>query len=336
MGPRNSVGDDRRRDSRRIRVGDDHEVVGPNDELGAGRDHRSGGQRTELGAAIVIDRQERRFADEPGDEAVCRAVEDLVGWTQLLDAPGPHHSDAVADGQCVGPVVGDQQGRRGRQAQDVRDLGAQPTAQIGVEAGERLVEQHEARPWGEGTGERDPLALAAGQLVGVAVAVVGHADDVQPLRTAPGPIGARDAAQPERDVAGHRQVGEQGMLLKDETCVAELRVDPADAVVDDGVADADRAGVDVGQSGDESQQRRLPASARPDDGNQLGVADGEVEVIDSENGPECLAHGAQLEDVVGHRRSRWRLRMATGTRATRMIVSAGSAACSNRDSEARS
>ena len=42
------------------------------------------------------------------------------------------------------------------------------------------------------------------------------------------------------------------MLLEHEAGVTELGIDPSDAVVDDGVTDADRAGVDVGQSGDKS------------------------------------------------------------------------------------
>ena len=46
---------------------------------------------------------------------------------------------------------------------------------VGIEAGEGLVEQHEPRFGGQRPGQGDALALAAGQLVGVAVAVAGRA-----------------------------------------------------------------------------------------------------------------------------------------------------------------
>ena len=58
---------------------------------------------------------------------------------------------------------------------------------------------------------------------------------------------------------------------------------------------------------------------------------GDIDAVDGGDAAVRLAHGAQLED--GHGRadddwSRCRLSMATGTRATRMIVKAGRAACS--------
>ena len=84
------------------------------------------------------------------------------------------------------------------QAEDVGDLGAQPTAEVGVEAGERLVEQHQAGPRGEGAGQRDPLALAARQLVRVAAAVAGQPDDLQPLRRTRWPDRARDGRAARR------------------------------------------------------------------------------------------------------------------------------------------
>ena len=73
-------------------------------------------------------------------------------------------------------------------AQDVDDVGAQPRAQVGVEAGERLVEQHQPRLRRQGPGQGDALALTAGQLVRVAVAVASEADDAEPVVA---PLGAR-------------------------------------------------------------------------------------------------------------------------------------------------
>ena len=47
--------------------------------------------------------------------------------------------------------------------------------------GERLVEQHHLGVGGQRPGERDPLALAAGQLVRVRAGAIGEADQFEAL-----------------------------------------------------------------------------------------------------------------------------------------------------------
>ena len=128
-------------------------------------------------------------------------------------------------------------------------------------------------------------------------------------------------------------MGEQGVLLEHQPGPTVLGLDATHAVVDHLAADADRPLVDGLQPGGDAQQRRLPAPARPDQGDELVVGDGEIDAVDGGDAAVRLAHGAQLEDGRGHDRaddgwSRCRLSMATGTRATRMIVKAGRAACS--------
>jgi hypothetical protein len=48
-----------------------------------------------------------------------------------------------------------------------------------VEIGERLVEQDQPGPGGEGPRQRDALLLSAGKLVGKAFAITGEADHVE-------------------------------------------------------------------------------------------------------------------------------------------------------------
>ena len=73
---------------------------------------------------------------------------------------------------------------------DGADLVAERDADLGVERGERLVEEEELRPGGEGAGEGDALLLAAGELEGVAGAEVGEADDAEHLGDAGVGVGA--------------------------------------------------------------------------------------------------------------------------------------------------
>ena len=172
--------------------------------MGAHDEQRAVG-RLRIGPSSVVPAATGRNAASPmnaGDEAVDRAVVDVVGRAVLLDAPGPHDGDAVADRQRLGLVVGHEQRRGAGRAQHVDDVGAQAGPQVGVEAGERLVEQHEPRLGRQRPGEGDALALAAGQLVRVAVAVAGEPDHAEPVVARAPLVPTRHAAQAERDVVG--------------------------------------------------------------------------------------------------------------------------------------
>src|SRR3546814_4653474 len=94
---------------------------------------------------------------------------------------------------------------------DLLDLVAQVDAHLGVERGQRLVEQQQARRGGDGAGERDALLLAARELRRVLAALIVEADEVEQLGDAAGDLGARAAAvfESEGDVALDRQVGDR-------------------------------------------------------------------------------------------------------------------------------
>ena len=80
--------------------------------------------------------------------------------------------------------------------------------QIGVERGERFVEQQHLRPQHQGAGQGHPLALAAAQLVGTALLVSRQAHEGQRFGH-PGHVPGtrrRLVAQPEAHVLLDRQV----------------------------------------------------------------------------------------------------------------------------------
>ena len=95
---------------------------------------------------------------------------------------------------------------------DPADLLAQLHPDLGVERGQRLVEQQHLRLDRERAGQRHPLLLAAGDLVRVAVGVVAEADELEQLAGAPAALGRADAAQPqpELDVLPRGQVAGTG------------------------------------------------------------------------------------------------------------------------------
>ena len=92
-------------------------------------------------------------------------VEDLGGGL-LGDGAVHHDGHLVCEAQGLLLVVGDEDRRRARVGEDVAHLRPHPDAQRGVEVGERLVEQHDLGAGGERAGQRHPLLLPPGELVG--------------------------------------------------------------------------------------------------------------------------------------------------------------------------
>ena len=100
-------------------------------------------------------------------------------------------------------------------AQGVQHRFARLAAQRGIQAGEGLVEQDDARSRRERPGERDAPLLAAGELVRGALGIaVIQADQLERLGD-PGPPLALRAREPEADVLAGAEVGKQGAFLGD-------------------------------------------------------------------------------------------------------------------------
>ena len=105
-----------------------------------------------------------RDADEAGDELGRRALVDLGGRADLLDLALVEHGEAVAHRQRLLLVVRHVDERDADLALDALELDLHLLAQLEVERAERLVEQQHARAVDDRAGERDALALAAGEL----------------------------------------------------------------------------------------------------------------------------------------------------------------------------
>ena len=108
-----------------------------------------------------LDEVHARAAHEAGDEAVGRAVIDLGRRAELLDLLVLHHRDPVGQGQGLDLVVRDVDHRRRAEAlMQPLDLDPKLVAELGVEVGERLVEQEHGGVAHQRAADRDPLALA--------------------------------------------------------------------------------------------------------------------------------------------------------------------------------
>ena len=269
-----------------------------------------------IGRARDVEQVDR--ADEVGDEHVGRRVVDLLGRAELADLAGAHHGDAIAERQRLVLVVGDEDRRH-------RDLPLQrlqphpgPVAQLGVEVGERLVEQQQARRRRQRPGQRDALLLAARQLVRVALGQVAELDELQHLAH-PLLLGrALDPPQPERvaDVLGDGHVRPDRVRLEHDAALPLLRRHErlGRAVEHDAVADRDAAGVGAVQAGDRPQRRRLPAPARAEQRQQLAGVRLQRDRVERDviverlrqSGDLQIRHSASLPTTAGRGRARRR------------------------------
>ena len=125
--------------------------------------------RRRAGLILPLDEVHRRRADEARDEEVRGTIVEIERRAHLLDDAVMHDDDLVGHGHGLDLVVGDVD-RGGLQALvQLLDLGAHLHAQLGVEVGERLVEEEDLRIAHDGAAHGDALALAAGELARIAV-----------------------------------------------------------------------------------------------------------------------------------------------------------------------
>ena len=182
--------------------------------------------------------------------------------------------------------------RRARVAQDQLDLAPQVGAQRRVEARERLVQQHHVGAGSERAGERDALALAARELVRVAVRLVLEADELERALRARA-IVTRAA---ERDVALDGEVREERVVLEDHPDPALLGRRPR--------CGRPRRGWPPTvtlppsrplEARDQAQQGRLAAAGGAEDGEELAGVHGERDLVDGVRQAEALRDIFELE-----------------------------------------
>ena len=248
------------------------------------------------GLAVTADdlaRQEVRRADELRDELVVGRLVDLPRATELQHAALLHHRDRGRERQRLDLVVGDVDGGDAELALEPLQLVAQRLAQLGVEVGQRLVEQQQRRLDDDRPGQREALLLATGELGGLAVGEVSELHGLEHLGDAVGDLLLARAfvalahLQREGDVVEHRHVRPDRVGLEDhaEPALVGRHVEVALPVAFEqrAVADDDPARVRALQAGDGAQRRRLAAARGAEEREHLALADGEADVVDGEH-----------------------------------------------------
>ncbi len=148
------------------------------------------------------DGQQIGIADERGGKARRRLLVERLRAADVHQAAFVHYRNAVRQRERLDLVVRDVEDRHVRQFPvQSRDLLQHAAAQLRVQRRQRLVEQQNLRTNRQRPGDGDPLLLAAGQLLRVALGVGPHADQIQAF-AAPGSRSRRAALYPR---AGRRR-----------------------------------------------------------------------------------------------------------------------------------
>jgi hypothetical protein len=215
---------------------------------------------------------------EAGDEQVAGPVVKIERRADLLDTAVMHHHDLVGHGHGLDLVVSDVDGRGFQPLMQRLDLDAHRDPQLGIEIGQRLVEQKYLGIAHDGATHGDALALSAGELPRIAIEIGGEPEN---FRRAIDPLGdliVARAAQPhgEAHIGGDRHVRIERVILEHHRGVALF----GRQVVDDAVGNADLAGADVLQSRDHPQQRGLAAPGRADQHDEFAIGDLDIHVMD--------------------------------------------------------
>ncbi len=157
-------------------------------------------------------------------------------------------------------------------------------AQAGIQRRERFVQQHQPGLLRQGTRQRDPLLLPAGQLVRPQrgqTAIQRH----HLHQRLDAPLFLTLAAfKAKTDVAGDGKVREQRAILRDEADAAQMRRHPAAAVAHGLPLQQDLAAVRNFKAGDDAQQGGFAGAGRADDRRAAAGGNLQVDVFQHPDG----------------------------------------------------
>src|SRR6185436_18218616 len=188
--------------------------------------------RTAAGALANRARKQIAHADEVRDEGRPRPVVDVARRRQLDDPAAIHDRDQIGHREGFFLIVRHVDERDAHLAVHALQLELHLLAELEVERAERLVEEKDGRVVDERARQRDPLLLAAGQLVGPSPIEAPEPNLLERLPDGAPDLGGRPGldAQPERDVLEDGQLREECVVLEDRVDVPPIGRDTVHAL----------------------------------------------------------------------------------------------------------
>src|SRR5262249_15440903 len=187
---------------------------------------------------------------------------DIGRSADLLDDTLLHDRDAVGDAHRLLLVMGDHDGGDVELIQKLEQFSPKLLPQPRVEIAERLVEQEKTRFDDDGAGKGDSLLLASGQRFGPFAARRQEPNEIQSICNfrAYDRLAQTAHAQSERHVFIDAEMGEQGVILKENADVSVLRRDLCHI----GAVDHDRPAARDDETSERPQAGCLAATRRPE------------------------------------------------------------------------
>jgi len=209
---------------------------------------------------------------------------------------------------------------------------AQLAPQLGVETGQRLIQQEGGRVRHEGPRERDALGFTARTLARHLVKEMRDVHHLRHLAHALDPLLRRHFLHPqaELDVLRHILVRKKSVALEHHAEAAVARLE----IVDHAPVDADFARSRVLETGNHAQRRRLAAAGGTDEDDELAVFDVEGQIFHRLHRTERFVQIQQLDARHRYLRTIPKLnprarcfRMMRPTIINGMVMPTASAAC---------
>src|SRR6185312_3025736 len=241
----------------------------------------------------------QRLVDEAPRGGVPRVQEHVGHRAVFHDAAGIEHRHAVADAAHHVHLVGDQHDGELEFAIDRGQQIEHGRRGLRVERAGGLVAQQDLRAVRQCAGDAHALLLAAGELRGVLVRVLGQTHALQQLAHAGADfrcVPLAGEAQRERDVVRHRLRGEQVEVLEDHADAPALRAQRRFGQRGHlGVADQDAPAAGPFQQVDQPDQGGLAGAGMADDAEHLAIQDVEAERL--QRGDVLAVHTVGLVHV---------------------------------------
>ena len=190
--------------------------------------------------------------------------------------------------------MGDDEEGRSELALHPHQLELGVLAQLPVEGCQRLIEQDEARPLGQGAGKRHALALATGELVGPARAHAIQLHEPEHLQHALTDLMTRQAVlhEAEGDVLLDAHMGEQRVGLEEHVHGATVRRHAGHV----SSANQNPPGIRRFETGNQPHEAGLAAARGPQQGKELSRRYGQRDVINSRDGAKALRHASDFDE----------------------------------------
>src|SRR5437763_2164241 len=202
--------------------------------------------------------------------------------------PCAQHHHPIGELHRLVDVVRDEQNRLPLRLPDPQQLAPHLQARDRVERAERLVEVKHVGIDGQRARHLHALLHPAGELAWVGALEALQPDELHVVRDARAALASRKVEQPEADVAFDREPRKNAALLEDEDAAA---IGAGHALAVDGHLPCRR----LEESAGDVEQRRLPASRRPQNADQLPLGHVQVDVAEHGDVAEMHRHAAEAD-----------------------------------------